>query len=202
MGDSRISGFWKWLLILLVVCNLGLIITVWVKPQQPPAEKWQAMGREHRGGHDGPRRGPITFDKELDLTDDQRNKFDDMRIRHQQRIDSIKRLAGATREEFFDNLNAVNPDSARYMALDVRLGDYHRQIELMTFNHFRDLRALLNEQQKALFDKYIKTALRRMPEQPHTRDDGPPPPGCGPDGPPCPPRDGEPGGREHGDDDR
>lgn len=192
MGDSKISGFWKWLLILLVVCNLGLIMTIWIKPHSgEPGGRFEEHEHGHdRGGRRGMHRGPINFDRELNLTDAQRKQFDELRIAHEQRIDSIKQIAGRVREQFFDNLNAEAPDQAKLMALDAQLGDYHRQIELMTFNHFREVRALLDEQQKALFDKYIKGALKHMPEQPHSRNDGGPGgpgPGCGPDGRPCPP---------------
>ena len=209
MGDSTISGFWKWLLILLVVCDLGLVVMLWSKPRQAAYDDTEEFMREEheeheamgigRRHHDGNRRGPINFDRELNLTPDQRARFDNMRVAQQQRIDSIKKLAGVARGQFFDNLNAANPDSVKLAELNAQLGNYHRQIEMMTFTHFREVRGILNTEQKVLFDKFIKQALQHMPEQPRTRGEGPGEPGgpgCRPDDHPGPPEGDE---REEGD---
>ena len=33
MEDNKASGLWKWLVGLLVVCNMALIAIIWFKPQ-------------------------------------------------------------------------------------------------------------------------------------------------------------------------
>lgn len=182
---------WKWLIGGLVLCNLALIGVVWLRPQ--PQTIYNQMSPE---GHD--RRGPIRFDKELNLTKEQQARFDQMRKDQQQAIDSIKRQARMVRDSFFSTMSSPVQDTASLARLDAELGRYHSIIERKTYDHFRAVREILNDEQKKTFDKYIKDVLARLPEQPHMHGERPgpggpedgqgPPPGQGPGGEPGPPR--------------
>lgn len=191
--ENKAGNLWKWLTAMLVVCNLALIATVWLRPQTQVQYNINP-GRGHRGG-------PLKYDDQLNLTKEQQAKFKEITTDQQRRIDSLKRLAKAVREQFFSNVSASLPDQQQVEKLSAQLGDYHRLIELETYNHFRQVRAILNADQQKIFDEIIKDVLTRMPEQPHFKGDGMGPGGQhrdrpdGPDGPPpgdgLPPPDGE-----------
>lgn len=189
MNNNNGNNLWKWLTAMLVVCNLALIATVWFRPQTQ-VQYNIGPGAGHRGG-------PLKYDDKLNLTREQQVKFKEITTDQQRRIDSLKRLAKATREQFFANVNVATPDEQQTAKLSAQLGDYHRLIELETYNHFRQVRAMLNADQQKIFDEIIKDVLTRMPEQPHFKGDGMGPGGRrdGPDGPPPgdgpPPPDGE-----------
>lgn len=204
--ENNKTGLWKWLVGLLVVCNLSLIAIIWFRPQPGGPAGMQSLppGPEGRGGR------PVDFDRELNFTNEQRARFDRMLTEQRIKVDSIKRLARAVRDSFFDNLKVAAPDQAATNRLGSELGEYHRMIETQTFSHFREVRAMLTDEQKETFDKIIKVALARMPEQPHDRSEkrengpageqpgdrrGPPPPPGDGGGPGMPPGDGPPQGR-------
>ncbi len=191
MGNTS-GNMWKWLTGMLVVCNLALLATVWFRPQTQ-VQYNIGPGAGHRGG-------PPKYDEKLNLSKEQQASFQAMTAAHQLRIDSLKKLAKATREQFFANVNAATPNQQEIDKLSAQLGDYHRLIELETYNHFRQVRTMLNADQQKIFDEIIKDVLTRLPEQPRFKGDGMGREGRsrpegegrpeGPDGPP--PGDGPP----------
>jgi Spy/CpxP family protein refolding chaperone len=190
--ENKGGNLWKWLTAMLVVCNLALIATVWLRPQTQ-VQYNIAGGAGHRG--------PLKYDDKLNLDKEQQAKFREITTAQHARVDSLKRLAKAVREQFFANVSVSSPDQQQIDKLSAQLGDYHRLIELETYNHFRQVRAMLNADQQKIFDEIIKDVLTRMPEQPHFKGDGMGPGGPhrdrpeGQDGPPPgdgpPPADGE-----------
>ncbi len=183
MEANKGNNLWKWLTAMLVVCNLALIATVWFRPQTQ-VQYNIGPGAGHRGG-------PMKYDDKLNLNKEQQAKFKAITSDQHARIDSLKKLAKAVREQFFATINTSAPDQQQIDKLSAQLGDYHRLIELETYNHFRQVRAMLNADQQKIFDEIIKDVLTRMPEQPHFKGDGMgpggPPPGGRPDGPDGPP---------------
>ena len=179
--ENTSGNMWKWLTGMLVVCNLALLATVWFRPQTTVQ-----YNMDPGGGHRG--RMP-RYDDKLNLTTEQQASFQAMTAAHQLRIDSLKKLAKATREQFFANVNTATPNQQEIDKLSAQLGDYHRLIELETYNNFRRVRAMLHADQQKIFDTIIKDVLTRMPEQPHFKGDGMGPEGSGR-------REGRPGGAD------
>ncbi len=197
MEDNQTSGLWKWLVGLLVVCNFALIAIIWFRPQPQFPYQGGGMGmmpKQHLGPHN--------LDTKLDLTKDQEVKFQQLSSVQRIKIDSIKQLAKKTREQFFASISATEQNQAQLEQMSTELGNYHKSIEQLTYSYFREVRSILNDKQKAVFDGLIIDILTKMPEQPHMKDDG----GSGrPDGPPgdhnCPP-DEHNGPKGAGSDDR
>lgn len=171
MDENSPSGMWKWLIGLLVVCNIALIAIIWLRPQ--PQGQYNMPPRP---GHDSKR--AMNFDSQLNLTKVQQTDFDRLVAEQHKAIDSLKSLAKNSREQFFSNVNIASLDSMHMARLSNELGNYHRLIELQTFASFRQIRAILTDEQKTTYDRIIKDVLTRMPEQPHFKGDGQaPPPG-------------------------
>ena len=85
------------------------------------------------------------------------------------------------KDEFFSQLSA--PRNANTDTLAQRIGIVQAQIDLETFDHFSQLRSLLNEGQAKKFDNVIQDVLRTMgprqgpPPGGQRRRSGDPPPG-------------------------
>ncbi len=199
---------WMWLVGLLMAANVALVATIWLKPNMPPP------------GPPPPNGGPINFKERLNLSPQQESQFQQMTIANKAKIDSLKKLGKEVRERFFANLKVDSMLPEQLETISNQLGTYHKLIEMQTFSHFREVRKLLDDKQKTIFDSLIVGVLQTMPEQPHFKDDGsrrpgpppmggrppagmmprppagmggpppPPPPGAEMDGPPPPPPDG------------
>jgi Spy/CpxP family protein refolding chaperone len=182
MEHSKSQKYCNIFVALLAVCNVALIATIWLKPAQP-LHDMRLPGRH------------INFNKRLQLTDDQREKFVELSDLNQKKIDSLKKEATQARAAFFAGMKTEQVNLPLQDSLGTVVANYHKAIELQTFTHFNRLRGMLTANQKTVFDSIIIDVLRQLPEQPRMHRDGhrPPPPGMG-DGPDGPPPMGPPEG--------
>ncbi len=191
------SKFLGWLVGLLVLCNIALLVTIWIKPKNADCAPGRPPVNNHRGGPGG------NFNDQLSFTKEQNDRFIQMRAEQHEKIDSLKKLAKDARELFFAGLKNGNQTPAQLDSLGTVLGNYHKLIELQTYSHFKEVKGMLTDVQKPLFDSIITDVLRSMPEQPRFKGDGmrrggppgdrghrPPPPPGEMEGPP-PPGPGE-----------
>ena len=163
----------------MVICNIGLLLAVWLKPKMP-------FGKP-------PGEGPRNFViSSLKLSDEQVKKYDVLINGHKQAMDSLRDESMRYRQQLFQNLRNEATGSAIADSLAGRIADDQRQIEIVTYNHFAQVRAICTGEQKAAFDKIIGEVTRKMNGNPRG---GPPPrhddrPGGPQDnGNPPPPRD-------------
>ena len=176
MNDNKYLRFWKWAVILLVLCNIGLIATIWFKP--------------HDQG--GPRHGEETRNyviKTLKFSDEQVKQYDALIALHQEAMKQVRREAMDSRTQLFTNLTNNNQNPAVADSLAVAVANSQKKIELVTYNHFAEVRKICSDAQKAEFDKIIVDVTRRMNGRGGPPQEGPGRPGEGRDGPPPPPRD-------------
>lgn len=186
MGDNK-GIVWKWAVGLLVLCNIALMATIWLKPSQ------QQMQRPET-----PRDFVI---RSVKLNDAQVQQYDVLIMAHRSAMDSLRREAMKCRQALFNNLKAdgstkLNPDSVANV-----ISALQREIELVTYHHFEQVRMICTDAQKVDFDRVIGDVIRKMngrPGPPPHDGQGPPPPDRGPhEGPPGehdgpPPPDGPP----------
>lgn len=174
MDNNLANKRWIWIVMLLgVICNIALVATIWFRPHEsflPP-----------------PPRPAVNFNQQLHFTKEQNDQFEQMRVVHRAKIDSLKKLAKNVREQFFAELRKGTDASAPSDSIGNMLGNYHKLIELQTYAHFKAVREILNPQQKVIFDSIIVDVLKSLPEQPRTKGDGSGrPPGDGYGSPPPP----------------
>ena len=67
---------------------------------------------------------------------------------------------------FFDLLTATAPDSARIQQLADSIATVKKEEEMITFEHFRQVRALCRPEQTAKFDDVIFEAWQSMKPRP------------------------------------
>ena len=115
------------------------------------------------------------------MNDKQIKTFDSLRNGHFQKINHYREEMRGLKDSFFSQLRS--PMSPRTDTLARRIGSLQTKMDLETFDHFSQLRSLLNEEQSKKFDNIIQDLLRTM-----DRRVGSPPPEGGrrrpPDGPP------------------
>ena len=157
------SNIWKWLVGILAILNIVLMLNMWRKPMHPPM---QLAG--------GPKDRIIS---ELKFTPDQVDLFEDLVDKHRSAMKDLKDKGRETRNQYFDLLKQEQPDEKTIEELSLLIATNQKEIEKITFNHFKDVRKLCSTQQKSKFDEIIGDVLKGMSKQ------GAPPP-HGPHGPP------------------
>ena len=178
----------------LLIINIALLAFLWTnRPPKPPfppdrergekmdKDRMQKDGRPEDPGFDkkipAPG-GPKEFLKhELNFTDKQNQDYEKLIEQHQSDIRAIREKMMKDRDNFWNGLSATKGDSVNISASII--GEDQKQLELVTFNHFKKVRDLCTDDQKKKFDKVINDALRMM-----AGPGGPPPGGPEHDGPP------------------
>ena len=159
-NNSQIK-FWKWAVILLVVLNVFLLTTMWLK--------------QHGEMHNPPR-GEKASDfliEQLKFSNQQLAAFETLKHAHHTSIDSLREAGKEIHHLFFDNLKNQKQDTATINKFAREIANNQTQMELVTFNHFKEVRELCDEKQKQKFDEIIQEVLKRM-AAPHG-EQGPPP---------------------------
>jgi len=169
---------WKWFTLTLAILNLAICIGILFRPQKTILFR-------------GERPDEFIISK-LHFSDEQVKAFEKLRDRHHDSIIIIQEEGRKIRTALFENLKHANKTEVQADSLMAAIGDNQKQIEFVTYRHFRQVRELCNDEQKKVFDDIIQEVLRKMAGPP-PRPGGPPPGHEGPDGPP-PPGNNGPGG--------
>ena len=137
----------QWTVAILVLCNIGLMVTIWFRPH-----------------YDGPPRGEQPRDfviRSLKFSDDQVKKYDALIKVHRHAMDELNRQGVDYRQLLFSNLKNdqanVNTDSMAQL-----IANNQKQVELATYHHFAQLRAICDNSQKETFDKIINDVMKKM----------------------------------------
>lgn len=177
MNDNR-GAIWKWATGLLVLCNVALLATIWLKPSAP---------QEGGPRHETPRDYVI---RNLRFTDEQIKNYDALITLHRRAMDSLGKDAMDSRRQLFRNLKIENGGILSPDSLAVTIAGIQKEIELVTYRHFAQVRTICRGEQLAQFDMIIGEVIKKM-----NGHGGPPPRGGRPgglhDGPPPPPDDHE-----------
>lgn len=142
--------------IALLAINLGTLTMLWMKP----------------GKHKGPRHhkgDPIaqTLKNEVGFDDEQLAAFQDLKEGHREKIEDIHQSNRDLREQ----LHSVESNNANLAdSLSSALGANIASIELVTWQHFQDIRALCTEEQKDKLDDLLHSIARKLgPPRPKHR---------------------------------
>ncbi|HKC69062.1 MAG TPA: hypothetical protein VKG26_12580 [Bacteroidia bacterium] len=161
MQNSNQLKFWKWTVILLAVLNICLVASIWLKQGKPD---------DMRQPPNGAKAADFLIEQ-LRFSPQQLTGFEKLKREHGHTMDSLRKVSKEVHKLFFDNLEKEKQDTAKINELARAIANTQTQIELATFNHFRKVRNLCDEKQKATFDEIIQEVLRRM-----ARPVGSPPP--------------------------
>jgi protein CpxP len=144
------SKFLKVVIIILLVINIGTLAIMWLQ-------------RPHPAGSKGEIAEYLT--RELNFNETQKRQFEDLRNEHHDAMETVLMKDRKMHDAYFDMLQSPG-DSANISAMADSLAANRKQIELITFNHFKKVREICDEQQKKKFDDVINNALRMMARPP------------------------------------
>ena len=148
---------YRWALtgfIIMVILNLGTLVTIWMI--KPP----------HRVDFRGNRGERLHYfiTRELDLTNAQKEQFRGIRQRHVRETRTILDEMHQHRRDYFQLLKDFDrrDDSIRVDSLASLIARDQARLERSIYNHFSEIRSILNEDQKAKFEQLIDRIMRRM----------------------------------------
>ena len=171
------SYTWTIIVAALLCINSAMLVMMWKEKREAP--------RNAENGAD-----VKTFlIKELSLTPKQVLQFDSLRNRHRATMDSLNDHVRRLRDRLFGGLSEPQGDTVTVNNITRQVGSDMALIDKATYNHFKQLRTMLDASQQQKFDNIIKQVMHMMARQgpPPPRGEGPPP-GRGPeDMPPGPP---------------
>lgn len=131
---------------------------------------------------------------ELNLTTDQQNKFDELREDHQQQTRQIMAGMKDLKDALVDKISSTQNETASIDSLTKVIAEKERQRDIVTVNHFRTFRTILNADQQKRFDRILRQVMGMMGGQqrppqgapPHGRERGDRPPEDSNEMPPSP----------------
>jgi Spy/CpxP family protein refolding chaperone len=154
------------IIILLLAANVVTLGLIWFKrPPHPPASK-----------------SVVEFiSTELNFDAQQKTALKKLFEEHEQATKTTRENIRQQKDAFFDLMKKENISDSLLEQESYKSVEAQRQMDIAVFNHFKQILALCNEEQKKKFDKVLQEALRVMKRPPQ----GPPPPdGERPEGPP------------------
>ena len=172
------SQWWAIAIIILVVMNIATFGYFWFTKLKEPAAP-PSLPRPERGVP------PPFLKEELGFTTQQQKQYEQLFREHQQQVRRVKDSIRISKENFFSllsNSNASAVELERRAAISAQL---HERLDMLTFEHFRKVKAICTPQQQQKFDKVIHTVIERMAPPPPPAPGGeggngnrpPPPPG-------------------------
>lgn len=135
----------------LLISNLALVA-------------FMVFGKKH-GGKSQKSRGEAFsnyFKKELNFSEEQSVKFQDMMTQHFEKLKPIMGEVRKAKDSMFNLMRqpVVPADSVLQNAAE-NIAQKQKLQELQSFNHFRQVRDLCNEEQKPKFDSLISKMINR-----------------------------------------
>jgi len=125
--------------------------------------------------------------KQVGFDERQQHDYLELVSEHQQQVSVIRKKLRMNKDALF---NSFGDPSFTQLALDTltsAIGDCEKRLDMLTYRHFKQVRALCDAQQKIKFDNIIKQVMRMMGPMPGGRPPGPPPMGGNGNFPPPPP---------------
>jgi protein CpxP len=158
------------LLILLLLANIATIALFWLgKPTRPLIPKGQ----------------PAAYlVKQLGFEDRQKEAFMELVHEHQKQAETLRQQVKVARDNLFKLLQEpAVPDSEKIKAAK-NISLFTEQLDLVTFEHFKKVRAICNAAQQKKFDNIIRDVMHMIAGPAPGDRRGFPPPGRGDEGPP------------------
>ena len=164
-----------WAVIILIIANV-IMLSVFF------------MTRLHHDPHSV--QNPAGYiERELEFDQKQKDEFHELHVQHHQETEGIQRDINKEEDSLFSLLKSNATDGNNKSLLIRELGFNKSQIDSLTFEHFKKLRALCNPQQQKKFDEIIQDVIKSIapPPPPMPPHEGAAPPPAPPMPPPPPP---------------
>lgn len=144
--------FYKIAIVLLLLLNIGTLSFLWMHRPPPPDQ-----------------RGPFQFlIRATGMDEEQQKAYAQLRDKHRSQVEAFKTQNSALRKQLFGLLAQQGAGDPMVLQLTDSIASIKRQEEILTYEHFRQVRAICRPDQQTRFDAAIGEAIQSM---------APPPPG-------------------------
>lgn len=133
-NSKKIKTLWMAIIILIII-NLSVLVWMWFSPQ----------------GMQGQMR-PVRIDKTLNFDNKQMERFEIIKEKHFAEVNPIRDSIKIIKAELIDYVKRENPDKKIVEEKLNLLANKIKENEKKTLMHFTEIRAMCDEQQKAIFD--------------------------------------------------
>jgi len=145
MESSKLS-FWKIFAIILLISNTVILAFVFFEKPTRADNK-----------------GPANFIiKELNLNTAQIENFNQLKLAHQDSVQSLKNTGRKLREDYFKLLRNDTTDNILADQLLMQIANNQKAIEQITFEHFQSVKNICDSVQKEKFDSIILEVIHKM----------------------------------------
>lgn len=140
------------LVILLLLINIGTIAGIW-KLIDPSTLKLMPAPPI------GAKEFIIT---KLDLNEEQQKVFEQLREEHFEEMKKLQANISNEKEAMYNMLKSENPDTTLTFIHIAKVMQNEERLERITFEHFRKVRAICNDEQKQHFDVILDQIMKMV----------------------------------------
>ena len=168
------AKLYKLIIILLVVLNLATLAFIW----------FNRPGRERQ---DDKAQAANFLIKELSMNQDQQAQYQKLRQEHRAKLNVLNERDKVLHKHFFDLLVQGSADSVSLESMASAIAANRKEMELVTYEHFDQIKKILTPVQQQKFDSIFQDVLRMVLPMPSPPPPPPPPPPADMMPPPPPP---------------
>lgn len=154
----------KWLLwavIILIIANVALLATIW-------------LFHHRQTRHVSPAEFLV---KELKFDDKQKDQLHQLANEHHRQAEKIQMQIRDARDSFFQMLKQPEINDSAKKIMSANIAAKLQELDLLTFDHFKQVRSICSPDQQKKFDEIIQNVLQMMaPPNEHDAMHRPPPP--------------------------
>jgi len=155
-----------WAVVLLLLANVATIFIFWMD-----------KSRHQQRGNEQPDQFII---RELAFDNNQQQQFRELVKVHRERAEQLRGQVRNAKDRFFSLLQQPGTTDSMKSIAAGEVSKVTEQLDILTFEHFQQVRALCNSSQQKKFDDIIQQVLRTMggpgPGPGHGPPPGAPPP--------------------------
>lgn len=145
MGAENSNKFLKIVIILLIIINAMVLVMHFKSTGRPPRPHGAQL--------------KYRLIEELRMDEKQETQYSEMVERHRAAMNEIRKKEEETRIKIYSDLSNAHTDRD---TLYDQMAQYRKEREIITFDHFMELRMILNPEQTEQFDKIIGEAVNGM----------------------------------------
>lgn len=153
---TNIKSLWV-IIIILIVLNILSVSTIWLSRDHRSFSRQGQFQRSER--NIPPTRNEHFLARELNLSAEQKVKFDTLAARHKENLDFKTDEIRILREQLVDRMKNQAFDSVSEELIH-QIGQKQAELELINFRNFRDVMSLCDDQQKEKFLGIMQRAFK------------------------------------------
>lgn len=149
----------------------GLVVVLLLINITTIASIWQMVDFKHLSLKGQKPHGPKEFIiAKLGLDEEQQKVFEELRKEHFAEMRTLQEVIKVDKEAMYEAMKENTPDTAQTFAHIARIMQHEERLERITFEHFRKVRAMCNDEQKQHFDVIIDEVMRMIKHAPKPND--------------------------------